>query len=573
VVQLSGPAEPQILAASGRQAILTIPGATIPAALERSLDTSEFDGPVTAISSYRDPRDPTQVRVVVDLSHPAQATLKRAGNTLYLDFQKPPAVAQRKSNKPTRTGPAQAATTATTYQPPVVGGYGAASTPVTAQTVAQKKKVFRGKRIDLDFKDADLHNLLRLLAQVGDVNIVIPDDIKATVTVRLTDVPWDQAMEVILQSKGLWYRREGRLIRIAPRKELDAEDEEERARRRALIQEEAPEPVIFTLNYSVAEDVSKQAGTLLSPKGKIEVDKRTNSLIISDVKANRERIIDLLTQLDTQTPQIQIEARIVEARSTWTHDVGVQWGLGATSGAQTGNPTGLVFPSSIGVFGGAMDQATPTDGTVGDPNFGVNLPAAVGTGQGGAVGVTFGSVGGNFNLSLRLSAAEDSGSVRIISAPKITVLNNSQAEISQGVAIPISVVSAQGTQTQFVNADLSLKVTPHVSQRDCSIQMEIEVAKNEPDFVNTGARGDPTILKKEAKTTMLIADGETTVIGGIYTRNSGKSISKVPLLGDIPILGFFFKRTQQNDERTEVLIFLTPKITNKASLRCEGRPR
>jgi type IV pilus assembly protein PilQ len=150
-----------------------------------------------------------------------------------------------------------------------------------------------------------------------------------------------------------------------------------------------------------------------------------------------------------------------------------------------------------------------------------------------------------------------------------TVLNNMSATISQGVSIPISVVSAQGVQTQFVPADLSLNVIPHVSQRDCSIMMEVTVKKNEADFVNTGARGDPTILRKEAQTTMLIADGETTVIGGIYTRNTGLSYTKVPWLADLPVIGYFFRYQKENDERTEVLIFITPKITNKASLHCE----
>jgi type IV pilus assembly protein PilQ len=563
VVALSGAAEPQIIAQGGRQAILSIDSADIPRSLERSLDTSEFDGPVKAVSSYRDPRDPTRVRVVVDLSEPAQARLSRAGNTWYWDFAKPVATARR-SKKPAKAH-------AVAYDAPVVGGYGAASTPVTAQTVAQKKKIYRGKRIDLDFKDADLHNLLRLLAQVGDVNIVIPDGVRATVTVRLTDVPWDQAMEVILQSKDLWYRREGRLIRIAPRKVLDAEDEEERARKKAMIQEEAPEPVVFTLNYSVAGQMARQVQPLLSPKGKIEVDERTNSLIINDIRVNRGRVIALLSQLDTQTPQIQIEARVVEARSSWSRDIGVQWGLGGLASAAGGNPTGLVFPSTVGVFGGATDASAPTAGLVANPDFAVNLPAAVGTGAGGALGFTFGSVGGNFNLTLRLTAAEDTGTVRIISAPRITVLNNVSATISQGVSIPISVVSASGVSTQFVQADLKLQVTPHVSQRDCSIQLDVEVTKNEADFVNTGARGDPSILRKEAKTTMLIADGETTVIGGIYTRNSGKATQKVPFFGDIPILGYFFRFQRESDERTEVLIFLSPKITNKASLRCEAR--
>jgi len=310
----------------------------------------------------------------------------------------------------------------------------------------------------------------------------------------------------------------------------------------------------------------------LSPRGKLEIDARTNSLVITDVASNRSHIIDLLTQLDTQTPQIQVEARVVEARSTWTREIGVQWGFNGAASAAGGNPTGLVFPSSIGVAGGATDGNTPTAGLVGNPDFAVNLPASVGTGTGGAIGFNFGSVGGNFNLQLRLSAAEEQGTVRIVSAPKITVLNNIQARITQGVSIPIQVVSANGAQTTFADANLELTVTPHVSQRDCSIQLQVNVTKNEPDFVNTGARGDPSILTKQATTTMLIGDGETSVIGGIYTRNSGKSYSKVPFFGDIPIIGFFFRQKKENDDRTEVLIFLTPKITNKASLRCEGRP-
>jgi type IV pilus assembly protein PilQ len=197
------------------------------------------------------------------------------------------------------------------------------------------------------------------------------------------------------------------------------------------------------------------------------------------------------------------------------------------------------------------------------------MPAATGSGEGGALGMSLGSIGGNFNINLRISALEDSGSVRIISAPKITVLNNKEARIAQGVSIPISVVSAAGTSTQFVQADLSLTVTPYVSQRDCAIAMNLVVTKNEPDFVNVGARGDPTILRKEARTQMLVNDGETSVLGGIYTRNTGLAYKKVPFFGDLPVLGWLFKNRRENDDRTEILVFITPKITNKASLRCQ----
>ncbi len=206
-----------------------------------------------------------------------------------------------------------------------------------------------------------------------------------------------------------------------------------------------------------------------------------------------------------------------------------------------------------------------SNGVAAPSDFAVNLPAATGTGEGGALGFSLGSIGGNFNINLRLSALEDSGTVRIISAPKITVLNNKQAKISQGVSIPISVVSAAGTQTQFVQADLSLdghavRVAARLRDRDGPATSP----KNEPDFVNVGARGDPTILRKEAQTNMLVADGETTVLGGIYTRNSGLAYKKIPFFGDIPVLGWFFKNRRENDDRTEILVFITPKITNKA---------
>lgn len=461
---------------------------------------------------------------------------------------------------------------ATSYPAPVVGGFGVTSAPITHQTVARlgkRQRVYRGRKIDLDFKDETIHNLLRALADVGGVNIVIPDSVKDRVTVRLRRVPWDQALEVILASKGLWYRKDGKLYRIAKRDEIDAEDRKELERIQALAGAESPEPQIFTLNYADAAQLKGQLSPLLSKKGKIEVDGRTNSLIVNDISAHRRRVIDLVSRLDTQTPQIQIEARIVEARSTYVRDIGIQWGGNAGASAAGGNATGLVFPNSAILRGGA-DGETNVNGVTAVPSdFAVNMPAAVGPGSGGALGLSLGSVGGNFNLNLRLSALEDQGSVRIISAPKIKVVNNVEAEISQGVAIPISVVSANGVNTQFVQADLSLRVLPHVSQRDCSISMNVEVTKNEADFANTGARGDPTILRKTARTTILVADGETSVIGGIYTRNSGLAYSKVPFLGDIPVLGWLFKKRRENDERTEVLVFITPKITNRAFLRCE----
>ncbi|MBA3460029.1 MAG: type IV pilus secretin PilQ, partial [Deltaproteobacteria bacterium] len=543
---------------------LIIDGAELAQKLERKLDVTRYGTPIRAVSSFRDRQVANRVRLIAELNSPMTPTIDRDGAGVRWKLTGSEQVAKR----PMRT---QA------VPPPVVGGFGAASTPIAQQTVSQlpaqgarNRKVYRGATVDFDFKDAPIHDLLRTIADTGKVNIVVPDGIDAKVTVRLKRVPWDQALEVILASHGLWYRRDGNLFRIAPRKELDAEDEAENARREAMIKSEAPRSEIVPLNYASASELKSKLEPMMSPKGRIEVDERTNALIVVDVAGNRAEIERLARSLDTQTPQISIEARIVEARSTFLRQIGIQWGGNASASAAGGNSTGLVFPSSIGLAGGAEDNQTNRRGVTATPSdFAINLPAAVGTGEGGAIGLSLGSVGGNFNLNLRLSALEDVGSVRIISAPKITVLNNKEAKISQGVSIPISVVSAAGTQTQFVQADLALTVTPYVSQRDCAIAMNINVTKNEPDFVNVGARGDPTILRKEAKTQMLVADGETSVLGGIYTRNTGLAYKKVPFFGDLPVLGWFFKNRRENDDRTEILVFITPKITNKALLRCQ----
>lgn len=538
----------ELVRVDGRKVELAVRGAALPAKLTRTLDTSRFGGPIRAVSSYTDSAS-GDVRVVVELSRDVVPRLDTATGKVALRFAAAaPTVVQRMPS-------------------PVVGGFGATSAPVTQTSVAQlgKKKVYRGATIDLDFKDADIHDLLRALARVGNVSIIVPDEIRASVTVQLKRVPWDQALEVILASKGMWYRKEGNLYRIGDRKVLDAEDEAEAARRKAAIELEAPLPEVFTLNYADAAALSTKLGPLLSPKGKIEVDERTNSLIVNDVKANRKEVVDLAARLDTQTPQITIEARIVEARSSFKREFGIQWGGRAEANATNGNATGLIFPSSLGFVGGA-DDPNKSGAGVGVPSeFAVNLPAT----PNGALGMTLGSVGGAVNINLRLSAMEDTGTARIISAPKITVLNAVEAKMQQGVRIPISQTSAQGVQTVFVEANLELTVTPTVSQRDCSVAMNVKVTKNEPDFSRVGARGDPTITTREASSRILVADGETSVMGGIYTRSTSVNYSKIPFLGDIPVLGWLFKSRKESDDRAELLIFLTPKITNRASLRCQ----
>jgi type IV pilus assembly protein PilQ len=443
---------------------------------------------------------------------------------------------------------------------------GFASTP-DGNLLAQAR--YTGRRIDIDLKDADIHNVLRLLADTGHVNIVTADDVSGTITIRMRNVPWDQVLDVVLQAKGLGMVRQGNLIRVAPMAQLQKERELRLAQQKQEYELTPLETRLVPVSYAQADELQQRARELLSPRGSIAVDERTNVLIARDIPSNLNYVEELIRALDTQTAQVLIEARIVEATSNYQRDVGIQWGGDYTAGPATGNPTGVAFPSSVGVTGGNYDNNTPTAGlspftrNIATPNFAVNLPAAVGTGAGGALGVTFGSIDNTINIGLRLSALETTGLVRIVSAPRVMVLDNREARINQGTLIPFSQVSALGVQTTFQEAKLQLLVRPHVTA-DGSVSMHVKLNRDEPNFNQTSPRGDPTILKREAETDLLVMDGHTAVIGGIYTRNTGRNLDQVPFFGDIPILGILFQRRRASDARNELVIFITPHIVNRS---------
>jgi len=428
---------------------------------------------------------------------------------------------------------------------------------------------YSGRRIDLDFKDADIHNILRLLSEVGGVNVVTADNVGGTVTIRMRDVPWDQALDVVLQAKSLGMVRQGNLLRVAPLAQLEQEREAAIARQKQQQQLAPLETRLVPVSYATAQNLQPRVRELLTDRGSVSVDSRTNMLIVRDIVGHLDDIEDLVRSLDTQTPQVLIESRIVEASSSYSRDIGIQWGGAAVMSSATGNPTGLRFPSDLGIAGGVPVDSAPTqglspfNGTVNNPNFAVNLPAVTGNGAGGALGLTMGSLSGAVNLNVRLSAAEAAGSVRIISSPRVLTLDNNEASISQGTLIPFSQVSAQGVNTAFQEAKLELNVTPHVTN-DGAVAMDVKITRNEPDFGRVGANGDPTILEREAITQLLVDDGDTAVIGGIYTRNTGRNVDQVPFLGDIPVLGVLFKRRRFREDRNELLIFLTPRIVNRA---------
>jgi type IV pilus assembly protein PilQ len=445
---------------------------------------------------------------------------------------------------------------------------GAAGFAFSSASVLGQQR-YNGRRIDIDLKDADIHNVLRLLADTGHVNVVTADDVGGTITIRMRNVPWDLVLDVVLQAKGLGMVRQGNLIRVAPLSELQKERELRIAAQKQEYELTPLETRLIPISYARADEMEPRAKDLLSPRGSLAVDERTNVLIARDIASNLNYIEELIRSLDTPTAEVLVEARIVEGTSNYTRDIGIQWGGDVTFSPATGNPTGIAFPNSITAAGGASDNNTPTAGispfanTVGTPNFAVNLPAAVGAGSGGALGLAFGSIDNTLNLALRLSAAESSGLVRIVSAPRVLVLDNREARINQGTLIPYSQVSALGVQTTFQEAKLQLLVKPHVTA-DGSVSMHVKLTRDEPDFNQTAANGAPTILKREAETDLLVMDGHTAVIGGIYTRNTGRNLNQVPFFGDIPILGILFQHRQANDARGELVIFITPHIVNRS---------
>ena len=414
-------------------------------------------------------------------------------------------------------------------------------------------QTFTGQKISLDFQDADINDILRLIAEVGKVNIIAGGDVQGKITTRMTDVPWDQALDVILKINGLAQERSGNIIRVAPLEKFTNERQE---RLKARVTEVQAEPLVTRIvpaNYAAAKDLRPNLEKLLSRRGTIIIDARTNTMIITDTQASLDGVLALIEKLDRPTPQVMIEARIVESSRTFLRELGIQLGL---AHSQITNQT---FPNRIDVRGG-VPAATNAGGlTPPTPpaNFLLDLPAAVGLGSGGAIGFSLASIGGSI-LDAQLSALESSGRGKIISSPKIATLDNTEAQIQSGRKIPVATVSAEGTRTEFVDANITLKVTPHVTPNEF-IGMKITATKNEADFTQQ-VNGIPTITTREANTDMLVKDGDTVVIGGLYRRNIQSNRSGVPGLSNIPVLGWLFRKESQRDDSDELLIFLTPRI-------------
>jgi type IV pilus assembly protein PilQ len=424
----------------------------------------------------------------------------------------------------------------------------------------------------MDFKDADLTNVFRIIAEVSNLNIITADDVKGKVSLRLVNVPWDQALDIVLRSKSLGAAQEGNVLRIAPlsslRKEeqdrFDAQKQVDQSRQEAMnraAEVRATQEAVFDtvpVSYSKASELLAKIKPLTSKFGRLDSDDRTNVLIIRDLPQNIAEVKALVASLDTATPQVLIEARIVEVETAFARELGIQWG----GAYRDGKSTKFGMTGGQGVTGAAnpgapIDAATtnPFTATNPPPSYAVNLPAAIGLGTGG--GIAFGILKDNLRLDLALSALESSGNAKIVSSPKVVTLDNKEATIEQGTQIPYSTVSASGTNTQFVDATLRLKVTPHITP-DGRVSMKVEAQNDSPG--QPTPTGQLAINKKKATTEVLIQDGETAVIGGIMQVSRTEDRSGLPWLSKIPVLGYLFRRDTNTARNRELLIFITPKI-------------
>ncbi len=528
--------------------MLDIDKAVLAKGQERSLDVREFPGPVSQVDAYRVGNG---VRVVARLREKASFSSFQHGNVLTVTLASE-----------------QAAKAA-------AGGKG------------EVAMVYSGKPVSFDFKDIDIRNALKMIAELSGFNIIMADDVNGTLTMHLVDVPWDQALDLILAAKGLGKEQMGNVVRIVPLAALRAEQEARLKVQQGNVRLAPLVTEYITLNFAKAEDVlamlqgsqqsesanqtgteatttsgtspsgggtsQQNATTMLSKRGSVQADTRTNTLIITDTQNSVDNIKRLIEVLDKPVQQVLIEARIVEATDNFTRSLGIRWGgqfnkQGVTNG----------FPNSVTV------GATPTGSTVPARGFLVDLPATGVAASGGAVGVTLGSLSGALNLDLELSAAEADSDIKIVSNPRLITANMQEAYIKQGTKVPIvtPATTTEPASTELVDAVLELKVTPQITANG-NIILDVFITKDAPTTVNnlTG------ISTKEIRTNALLRNGETMVIGGIYTRENNVADAGVPGLKDIPLLGWLFKNKTKTDNRTELLIFLTPKIIEQEPVK------
>jgi type IV pilus assembly protein PilQ len=422
--------------------------------------------------------------------------------------------------------------------------------PLTRSEAEQRRAeafAYTGEKLSLNFQDIEVRSVLQLIADFTDLNLVASDTVSGSITLRLQNVPWDQALDLVLRTKGLDKRQVGNVLLVAPADEIAARERQELESQRQISELAPLRRELIQVNYARAADIARLFASVTSgenqQRGSITVDDRTNSIIALETQDRLDELRRIVNQLDIPVRQVMIEARIVEANVGFDRSLGVRWGGSVSAGNRFdiyGRDTRLPNPAPNAAF----------------VDLGVIGPTS---------GIGIGFMTDNTMLDLELSAMESTGNGEVISQPKVVTSDKETAKILKGSEIPYQEAASSGaTTTSFAEAVLSLEVTPQITP-DNQVIMEVIVTKDEPDFTNQ-VNGIPTIRKNEVNAKILVADGETIVIGGVFSSETSNGQQKVPFLGDLPVLGRAFRRDITAENKTELLVFLTPRIINNGSI-------
>jgi type IV pilus assembly protein PilQ len=516
---------------------LNLTNTSLPKKLQRSLETRSFISPVlriTPVSVKTKKGVDTKIRISTRIVAPFE--VRQEGDMLYVDFKHPEAMSSDKlfsesvaSNKSTLAKPI----------PSREEDVSSDMSPLVENSTKTSGNVrgYKGRKVTLEFADAEVRKIFQLLSEVSNKNFVLGDEVTGAISLKLVNVPWDQALDIILDTKNLDKREDGNIILIKGKGKFKSQAEEELEIKKTAAKSIELKTETFSVNYADLGDITSQFEKLKTPdRGQIASDKRTSKVIVKDTPQALSDMRALLSQLDMPERQVMIEARIVEATSTFSRNLGINWGVHQRDGSAA-----FLGINSLDTAFGGIASAAPTTG--------------VGTSAGGSMGISFGTLANNIKIDTRLSAAASAGMVKIISSPKVATLNHKPAKISQGQQIPYQNTTATtGAVTAFVAATLSLEVTPHINANG-TIIMKIDAKNDAP-----GTGSPPPINTKQATTELLLKDGETTVIGGIFVDSDQEGDEGVPYLMDIPFIGSLFKSNTKSKTKTELLIFITPRI-------------
>jgi type IV pilus assembly protein PilQ len=531
VVELSDPRTTVDVRSEGGRLVVDFQNTTLPQNLLKRLDVTDFATPVYTVDALRSNRD---ARLVVSTAAQFDQVAYQSDNLFTLELK-----------------------------PPV-------QQTAAQSSIFSEDREYSGERLTMNFQDLETRAVLQLIADFSDLNIVVSDTVQGSVTLRLQNVPWDQALDIVMTTKGLDMRRNGNVIIVAPAEEIAAREKADLESQQALQTLEPLRSEFIQVNYAKAAELAtlikgEGMNSLMSERGSVAIDVRTNTLLVNDTARSLENIRRLVTTLDIPVRQVSIETRVVIVNDDYSRDLGVRFG---STMVKDNSSDGMISMtgSSAGsdvIVGSALDNLQtsgrpfPVNIGTADQRYNVNLPVA---NPAGAFALAI--LDSDYLVDLELSALQAEGNGRIVSTPRVVATNQREARIEQGVEIPYQESSSSGaTTTQFKEAVLSLQVTPQITPDD-RIIMDLLVTKDSVGEVVPSATGGfvPSIDTRSVTTTVVVNDGETVVLGGIYETELRDTVNKVPVLGDIPGLGYLFRSRNNVNNNAELLIFVTPKI-------------